>query len=790
MFQDIRVAWRFLLKRRTTTTVAVLTLAIAVAVCTLALGLVDAAFWRPLAFDRERELVTVYNSRPAAPGFQALSYPDYTDLRDRLQGSLDLAAFARIQQTLAADDGPVHARGELVSPNYFEVLGAKPFAGELFAAGDGRASTATVVLSHDLWRRRFGADPAAIGRPIRLGRATYIVLGVAPPGFHGPAYPTEFWVLLAMTRQVVGGDYLSRADVPLCQTVGRLRDAVPEAQIRARVQGMSTFASRDGWRLEVFPVGYLKFWPAYRPAIARFLTVFVLLAASVLLIATANLAGLLIARADERRRELALRQALGASRLQLCRRLAAESLVLTTMGGLAGFLLAFWAASFIERVPVPVPAPLGITIDVRLGFIAAGLSLAASLLFTALSSWSAISGLWSVRQVLTTSAGTLAPRARAQRVVVVVQVALSCSLLILGGLLSKSAFNVAGIDIGFEPSADVIATVGLGDQGYTPTTGNLFYGRLLEELRAHPETEAASLGWHVPLAPLRVTSTFSLQGQSQAVQARYDVVGVDYFETLRIPIRGGREFGLRDSQASEPVAIVNESMAGRFTSDAIGQTIKLPGEQTPRRVVGIAGDVKYNTIVEPSQPFVYLPLMQAYRADMHVYLRTRSAQAEAMIRNAVRRLDSDVAVSDVRALEDQVSEARSVPRVSAIISGGAALVAVFLALVGVYGLLTTSVERRRRELAIRTALGAAPADIVRSVAIEGATLTFAGLMVGLLVSLATGRLVEQLLFEMGPYDGMVYGVVPLLVVAASVAAWIGPARRAARVDPVAVLRSE
>jgi len=810
MYQDIRVAWRFLLKRRTATAVAVLTLGVAVAVCTIAFGLVDQAFWRPLAFDRQEALVTVYNSRPGAPGFQVLSYPDYSALRDRLRDGFDLAAFVRMEQTLGGpasdrressrargggatrafmNDAPVRARGELVSDNYFDVLAAKPFAGELLKTGDARTSTAPVViLSHDLWRRRFASDPTVVGRPIRLGRDTYTVLGIAAPGFHGPVYPTDVWVPLAMSTSILGGDYLPRADVPLFQTVARLRDGVTAAQIDSRVRGLTTYASGDGWQLTTFPANYLKFWPAYRSAIARFLGVFVLLAICVLLIATANLAALLIARAGERRRELAVRQALGASRVQLFRRLAAESLILSIAGGVLGFTIAFWAASFIERVPLPVPAPLAISIDARLGGIAAGLSLIASLLFTSLSS---INGLRSsLRQVLAVSAGTSAGSVRTQRALVVVQVALSCSLLILGGLLSKSAVKIAKVDIGFEPAGGVMGTVQLDDQGYSAATGTAFYDKLQNALIANPETEAATLGWHLPLAPIRVTSTFSLPSGSPAIQARYDVVSAGYFKTLRIAMRGGREFEARDTPTGEPVAVVNETMANRFTGDAIGQTIKLSNEKTPRRVVGVARDIKYNAITESSLPFVYLPLTQAYRPDLHVYVRTRSPHAEAIIRNAVRSLDTNVAVPGVRTLDDQVADALAVPRTSALISSGAALVAVFLALVGVYGVLTTSVERRRRELAIRSALGAGPAEIVRKVMIEGAALTFAGLALGVVVSVSTAGLVTSLLFEMGAYDAMVYGLVPLLVAAASAAAWIAPARRAARVDPVAVLRSE
>ena len=376
--QDLTIAWRFLLKRPTATAIAVLTLGITVAISTIAIGAIDQAFWRAPDGERGGELITIYNSRPSAPFYQTLSYPDYRDVRDRLSDRVDLAAFVRIANTLGGGEWPTRVGGELVSGNYFAVLGARPFAGRLLTADDDRRADPIIVLGHDLWRRRFAANPSVVGTTLRLGRQDVTVVGIAPAGFHGPAWPSDYWLPLGMARQFFGSDLLSRADAPILQTVGRPQPGLRLAQIAGRTASLESHASRDGWRVNVYPAVYLRFWPAYRASVAQFLTVFAGLACCVLLIACANLAGLLLARAGERQRELALRQALGATRLHLVRRLAAESVILTVGGGLAGALLAAWIATLMADVPLPVPARLTVTVDLRLAAVAFIVSLAAA----------------------------------------------------------------------------------------------------------------------------------------------------------------------------------------------------------------------------------------------------------------------------------------------------------------------------------------------------------------------------------------------------------------------------
>jgi predicted permease len=360
--------------------------------------------------------------------------------------------------------------------------------------------------------------------------------------------------------------------------------------------------------------------------------------------------------------------------------------------------------------------------------------------------------------------------------------------LTVGGLLLRSALNIERVDVGFNAVNGVIGRVGLSDQGYTAATADLFYRRLQEDLADQPRIEAVALGWLAPLAPLRATANFSI-GVSDSFPARYNVIGSSYFATLGIPVLAGREFEKSDRQTSERVAIVNETLAARYHGNAVGETLAMANEPSARRIVGVVREIKYNGIVEPPQPFVYLPLAQVFRPDVYVHLRTRAPGPQELLRNRLRALDRNVALSDVHTLSEQLDEARVTPRASAVFSVGAAFIAVFLALVGVYGVLATSVDRRRRELAIRAALGAAPRDIVKGVMLEGMRLTIAGLVCGMLTSLAAGRFLSELLYDVPSRDVPVFVFVPLVILGASVCAWIVPARRAAGVDPVAILKS-
>ena len=789
MLSDLLVAWRFLIKRPTSTVLAVLTLGITVGLSAIAVGAIDEAFLRSSGAGRGR-LVTLYDNRPSAPYYQTLSYPDYLQVRERWRGRVDLAAFVRVEATLAGGPWPARVWGELVSGSYFSVLQARPFAGRLLTTDDDRISVEPViVIGYDFWRRQFGADRAVVGTRLRLAGETFTVVGVTSPGFHGPAWQSEYWIPLARARQVIGVEVLSRSDAPILQTVGRQQAEETVEQIQSSVAGLATHSAKEGWRLRVLPAQYLKFWPAYRRSLALFLGLFAGLSACILLIAAANMAGLLLARADERQRELALRQALGATRLHLLRRLAAESAILAGAGAAVAMLVASWAAGLTTQLPVPVPIRLDVSFDLRLAIVCLALAFGAALLVTAVSAWKTWTSLRTgARSVLAASAATLAPRTGAHRLLAIVQVALSCVLMTIGGLLARTAWQIEQIDVGFSVLNGVLGRVSLDEQD--PSAAGAFYEQLQERLARRPEVEAVAIGWHAPVSRVRATARLTLPGRPDALDARYNVTSAGYFKTLGIPLRAGRDFEVGDRRGAEPVAIINEPLAGLLKGEAVGQLLRLSGEPTPRRIVGIVSEIKYNGLTEPSQPFLYVPVSQTFRREMYVHVRTRLVGAERLLRTELQQLDPDVALSEVRTFSQQLDDARTTPRAAAYVSAGAAFIAVFLALVGLYGVLMTSVEQRQRELAIRAALGATPGQIVVRVVKEGFVLTIAGLALGMLVSLQAGALVANLLFGVAPRDPIVVTIVPLLVLLVSAAAWFAPARRAAAVDPIVALRSQ
>ena len=435
---------------------------------------------------------------------------------------------------------------------------------------------------------------------------------------------------------------------------------------------------------------------------------------------------------------------------------------------------------------MPVAVRLGVTSDLRLGLIGLGVSLVALVLFTALS---AVKGLRrDIRSALASSSRYVRAPRRAQRILVITQVAVCCVMLTAGGLLLRTWWHVNRVDVGIDATHGVLASVSLRDQGYDAARAATFYRQLHDRLVSRAEIDSVAFEWNATLASVRSTAGFSLPGAPPS-QARYNVVSAGYFRTLRIPLRAGREFGDADRSTSQQVAIINESMAGRFTGDPIGQTLTMSTEPAPRTVVGIVRDVIYNGITERPQPFVYLPSTQVFRPDMFVHLRARTEGAPAVLRAAIREIDPHVAVSNIRTLADQLDEARAAPRMSAIVSAGAAVLAVLLAIVGLYGVLTTTVEQRQRELAIRSALGATPLAIITRVVVDGLTLTAGGIVLGMMASAGVGRFLAAVLFGVGPHDPLVLLLVPVLVLVVSALAWIAPARRAARVDPVDVFRS-
>ena len=576
MIHDFRVVWRFLLKSPLSTGLAVLTLGLTVGVFGLAVAVIDESFWRPLAVSSGRHLLTLYNARPEAPQYQTLSYRDYMTVRDALATRLELAAFVRVFQTLADGQWATRVQGELVSGNYFSVLGPSPLVGRFFGPDDDRVPLAhpVVVLGHDLWRRHFGANPAIVGTSVTLSRRSYTVVGIAPPGFRGPAYPSEFWIPVTMAPQVLGRQVLSAPGIPLLQTVALPTAGASRDEVHASAQRLTTSASHDGWRLTALTGDHLKFWPAYREAVARYLIIFAVLGACVLVIACANVGSLLLARSAERERELAIRQALGASPVQIMRRLAVESLTLTTAGAAVGALVAYNAAGLVEQVRFPVPVRIALTPDARVMAISLAVAFIAGMFFTAIFAIKRMSR--GSRHVLADSP-TSGVRVTTTRAVVVAQVAICCVCLTAAGLLARSATAVNRIDVGVDGSRSVLGLVGAGDAGYLAETGVGFYARLQQELESETQVQSVALEWTAILGSLRGTTRVDV-GTDLGLTSRYNVVSAGYFRALNLPLLRGREFEAYDLDRSEPVAIVNAVLATRLGPDVLGQSVRVGDE--------------------------------------------------------------------------------------------------------------------------------------------------------------------------------------------------------------------
>jgi predicted permease len=446
--------------------------------------------------------------------------------------------------------------------------------------------------------------------------------------------------------------------------------------------------------------------------------------------------------------------------------------------------VAYSAAGFVQQVRFPVPVRLALTPDSRVMAISLAVAFVAGMLFTAIFAVKRMHR--GSRHILAdTSLGSA--RTTLARALVVVQVGICCISLTAAGLLTRSAIAVDQIDVGVDAERSVLALIGAGDAGYSAETGVAFYARLQQELETEPQVQSIALEWTAILGSMRGTTRVRV-GRDQGLTSRYNVISAGYFQAMALPVVRGREFEAQDRMDTQPVAIVNQTLAGQLGDDVVGQSIGIGDEASARRIIGVVPDLKYNAITEGPQPFLYLPLTQAFRPDMGIHLRTTATDPEALLRSSVRRLDPNVAVSEVRPLSEQIDQARATPRFAAWASGSLAFIAVLMAVVGLYGVIATSIQNRRQELAIRAALGAGPRDLIGLVAVGGLQLLGVGLVVGMATSLLSANVLSALLYGVEPQDPFVFTLVPVVLIAVSLPAWWIPAHRLSRIDPSPLLK--
>jgi predicted permease len=818
LWQDLRFGVRMLLKNPGFTLTAVLTLALGVGAVAAIFSVVDAVLWRPLPAHQPERLVALYTSGEDGVGYRALSYPNYAYYRDNQKSLEGLAAYVRVPLNWRDGERIEQIGSELVTGNFFAVLGLRAAAGRLFTVEDDRTPGAhpVAVISHRLWRKRFKSDPGAIGQTLKLNNNDYTIIGVAPAGYSSMLLDwgkqPDVWLPMMMQPQALptGGnmDLLNSRDAPWLMAIGRLRDEVEFAQAEADIKTLATQIEaawpqhNAGRKGVLLPANQARFWPEYRRDITRLLTMLGTLAALTLLVACFNVANLLLARAAGRRKEVSVRLALGAGRWRLARQWLTESLLLAMIGAGAGLLAASWLMNVLTsfKLPFKIPLAIELRLDPRALLFTLLTAVATSLIFGLAPAWRAarfdlIDSLKEGGEF-----GGSLNRFGLGNLLVVTQVSLSLALLAGAGLLSRSLWNLRDINPGFNSERALLAGISLDPREFTTEQGLSVYQRLLERARALPGVEAASLTKNVPISmgrmklPPVAAEGSEPQREQDWLNADPDYISPGYFRTLGVGLLRGRDFDARDHVKAEPVVIINQTLANKLwpNQEAVGRRMKFAGQSGAVTVIGIAPDMKYRALTEPPTHYYYLPLFQRYMGSMTLQVRTvgEPLSMAAAVRAAVRETDPRALINEISTINGQIEIALSQPRMTATFSGLLAMLALALAAIGLSGVISYSVSRRTREIGVRMALGARPQDVLRLVVRQGMTLALAGIALGLVASVALTRLMKSLLFGVSATDPLTFAAVAAsLMAVALLACWI-PARRAAKVDPMIALRTE
>jgi putative ABC transport system permease protein len=807
--KDLRYGARRLAKSPGFTAVAVLSLALGIGANTAIFSLLNTALLRPLPVERPEQIVSLANAG-ASRGFPAFSYPNYKDFRDRSGDIFDgLYAYRFAPLSVSHEGTSERLWGYVVTGNYFEVLGVKAALGRMLTPDDDRqpGGHPVTVISYECWQRCFGADPAVVGKSLIVNGRSFTVVGVLPRGFYGTeiiAAP-EMWFPMSMQAEIeVGNNSLDKRGVENLLIQGRLKPGVSPERAQAALDVIASQLEREfpevneGKRVALSPPGFIS--AVIRGAVLGFTGLLMVVVAFVLLLACVNLANLLLARAAERRKEIAMRLALGASRPRLVWQLMAESMLLALLSGAAGVLLAYWLVQLAAGLKPPVDVPLAIDLrmDYRVLAFTCVVSLLTGVLFGLLPAWQATKVELLPALKDETASGALR-RSWWKSGLIALQVALSLVLLIGGGLMLRALQRAQALDLGFEPKGAVEVSFDLRLQGYDGARGREFQKRLLERVRALPGVRAAGL---VDLPPVDLhfsRATVFVEGRlperdARAPRAMVSRAGPGYFQAMGTRLVRGRDFGERDDENAPPVAIVNEEFAHRFWpgEDPLGRRFRQGGPEAPLlEVVGVVEDGKYAGLNEEPQRYVVRPLAQAYTGTNTLVLRTDGDVKGilALVRGEVRQLDQHLPVSG-KTLEERLAMPLLPVRLGAILLGGFGLLALALAAVGIYGVMSYAVSRRTREIGIRMALGARASDVLRLTLRQGMMPVLVGVALGLAAALGLTRLAGSLLFGVSASDPLTYAGVAVLLTAVALLACYIPANRAAKVDPLVALRND
>ena len=809
VLQDMRAAWRRMIRAPGFTSLAIISIAIGVGGNTAFFALVDALLLRPLPYQDPDELVDIRLTGPD-DAFGNFSYPTFRELEEATTSVFDGVAGAMFNMVNLGDDtGRRDLVNELVAGPYFQVLGIGAQVGRVFDPGEGIAAGADpiVVLSDSYWRRAFGADPGVVGRTVSLNGFAFTIVGVAQADFTGvfPWLQPDIWAHASMSGQIslLGPGSLDRRGQESFMVKGRLADGVTlaDAETVVGIFARNLIASHGdrylGRRIQTTPTLGSPVHPALDGIVLCAAAVVMAVVSLVLLIACINLAGFLLARAEARRREVAVRLALGAQRGRLIRNLLTETTMLAMLGGIVGVLLSVFLVDLMLGIQLPLPQPL--KVDARLNLTVVlfglGLSLLAGLAL------GLVPALRSTQPDVSSTlkderAGGIGRTAKLRSALVVGQVAGAVVLLVAAGLFTRSLITTRRIDPGFgyHPAAIVWIEPATGR---TPGERRDFYGTYLERVAALPGVVAAGI---VSILPLEGTATSTISVTVPGVnpppgfdyhEVDWAGVGGDYFDAVGIPLVAGRFFDARDTGGSAPVAVVSETMAARFWpgQEAVGRSYTI-FDGTEVRVVGVAGDTRVRSLSEAPRPLVYAPMEQMPYVHGRVVARTAGEPAPLLpaMLEVARDLDPSVITINTKTMQQHLSFMLIPARVSAITLGLMGALALLLAATGLYGIVAHSVVARRRELGIRMSIGAEPDRLVVLVLGIALRLVFFGLAIGLALAAVLSLVIQDSLHGVGSFDPVTFAAVTVVLTVVSATAAYLPARRASRVDPVDVLK--
>ncbi|HKP86346.1 MAG TPA: ABC transporter permease [Blastocatellia bacterium] len=799
LIQDIRYGIRTLLKNPGFSAVAILALALGIGANTAIFSVVNAVLLRPLQFDKPDQLVLVWEKRMALGRVRnPASPPDFADWKAQNQVFEEMATFTPGGFSLTGGDEAERLQGANVSPSLFTVLRAQPRIGRAFQDDEDKAgNNHVVILSNGLWQRRFGSDPEIVGRTMRLNEQTFTVIGVMPADFSFPNRTTELWVPLTLDPE----DQNNRGGHGL-NVIARLKSGVTIEQAREEMDAIAGRLEQQypnvntGHGVNVFPL-YEEVVAGSRPALLILLGVVAL----VLLIACANVANLLLARASARQKEIAIRTALGARRGRIVRQLLTESVLLSLAGGVIGALLALWGLDLLLAVGADtIPRAKEIKIDAAvLGFTLL-VSLITGLIFGLVPALQASKP--NLNESLKEGGRNVSASFRRNPVrslFVIAEVAICLVLLIGAGLMIKSFARLLNINPGFNPENVLAINVSLSGSKYREREQvTAFYKQVLERISSVPGAKDSAAVAALPMAGGFGSRYFRIEGRpptppGQGNNANVNIITPGYFQTMNIPLIAGRDLDERDAGKSPEVTIINQEMARRYwpDEDPLGKRLAV-GDGPWRTVVGVVGDVKQSALEAETRPEMFWPYYQTGVPFATLVVRT-TGKPEAMIaavRSEAQTVDKDLPLYNIKTMEQVISESVSNRRLNVLLLGIFGGLALVLAAVGLYGVMSYSVSQRTREIGIRMALGANRRDVTRLVVGQGMVLALTGVAVGLGASFALTRLMSSLLYEVSVTDPITFAALSLLLIGVAGMSSYIPARRAMKVDPIVALRYE